>query len=136
MKHLIKTGYSKDVDELRMIATGGKEWLAKLENAERERTGIRSLKIGYNKVFGYYIEITHANAHLIPADYQRKQTLSNAERFITPELKEYELKIIGAEEKLKELEYELLLALREDVRMNTKRIIRVAQVLAEISENK
>ncbi|MBC2723432.1 DNA mismatch repair protein MutS [Desulfosporosinus sp.] len=129
---LIKTGYSKEVDELRIISTGGKEWLAKLENAERERTGIRSLKIGYNKVFGYYIEITHANAHLIPTDYQRKQTLSNAERFITPELKEYELKIIGAEEKLKELEYDLFLALREDVRINTKRIIRVARALAEI----
>jgi len=130
--NIIKTGYSKEVDELRSIATGGKEWVAQLENAERERTGIRSLKIGYNKVFGYYIEITHANAHLIPSDYQRKQTLSNAERFITPELKVYELKIIGAEEKLKDLEYELLLALREEVRGNTKRIIRVAQVLAEI----
>lgn len=130
--NLIKTGYSKEVDELRTIATGGKEWMALLENAERERTGIRSLKIGYNKVFGYYIEITHANAHLIPTDYQRKQTLSNAERFITPELKEYELKIIGAEEKLKDLEYELLLALREDVRKNTKLILQVAQTLAEI----
>ena len=130
--NIIKTGYSNEVDELRTIATGGKEWVARLENAERERTGIRSLKIGYNKVFGYYIEITHANARLVPNDYQRKQTLSNAERFITPELKEYELKIIGAEEKLKELEYELFLALREDVRTNTKKIIRVAQVLAEI----
>lgn len=130
--NLIKTGYSQEVDELRIIATGGKEWLAQLENAERERTGIRSLKIGYNKVFGYYIEITHANAHLVPGDYQRKQTLSNAERFITPELKEYELKIIGAEEKLKDLEYELLLALREQVRANAKKIISVAQVLAEI----
>ncbi|WP_436628251.1 DNA mismatch repair protein MutS [Desulfosporosinus nitroreducens] len=130
--NIIKTGYSKEVDELRKIATGGKEWVAQLENAERERTGIRSLKIGYNKVFGYYIEITHANAHLVPSDYQRKQTLSNAERFITPELKEYELKIIGAEEKLKDLEYELLLALREEVRANTKEIIQVAQVLAEI----
>lgn len=130
--NIIKTGYSPEVDELRRIATGGKEWLAQLENAERERTGIRSLKIGFNKVFGYYIEITHANAHLVPKDYQRKQTLANAERFITPELKEYELKIIGAEEKLKDLEYELLLALREDVRTNTKKIVQVAQVLAEI----
>jgi len=129
--NIIKTGYSKEVDELRNIATGGKEWVAQLENAERERTGIRSLKIGYNKVFGYYIEITHANANLVPTDYQRKQTLSNAERFITPELKEYELKIIGAEEKLKELEYELFLALREDVRTYTKIILQVAQVLAE-----
>ncbi|EGW40267.1 DNA mismatch repair protein MutS [Desulfosporosinus sp. OT] len=130
--NIIKTGYSQEVDELRYIASGGKEWVAQLENAERERTGIRSLKIGYNKVFGYFIEITHANAHLIPTDYQRKQTLSNAERFITPELKEYEQKIIGAEEKLKDLEYELLLALREDVRTHTKAILQVAQVLAEV----
>ncbi|MDP4158483.1 MAG: DNA mismatch repair protein MutS, partial [Bacillota bacterium] len=130
--NIIKTGYSDDVDELRSISTGGKEWVAQLENAERERTGIRSLKIGYNKVFGYYIEITHANSHLIPIDYQRKQTLSNAERFITPELKEYEQKIIGAEEKLKELEYELFLTLRENVRSYSKVILQAAHVLAEI----
>ena len=130
--NIIKTGYSQEVDELRSISTGGKEWVARLENNERERSGIRSLKIAYNKVFGYYIEITHANAHLVPTDYQRKQTLSNAERFITPELKEYEQKIMGAEEKLKDLEYELLLALREDVRTYTKVILHIAQVLAEI----
>lgn len=130
--NIIKTGYSQEVDELRSISTGGKAWVAQLEDAERERTGIRSLKIGYNKIFGYYIEITHANAHLSPPDYQRKQTLSNAERFITPQLKEYEQKIIGAEEKLKDLEYELLLILREDVRTHTKIILHIAQVLAEI----
>jgi len=130
--NIIKTGYSQEVDELRSISTGGKAWVAQLETAERERTGIRSLKIGYNKIFGYYIEITHANAHLSPPDYQRKQTLSNAERFITPELKEYEQKILGAEEKLKDLEYELLLILREDVRTHAKIILHIAQVLAEI----
>ncbi|GAB6151652.1 DNA mismatch repair protein MutS [Desulfosporosinus burensis] len=130
--NIIKTGYSQEVDELRSISTGGKEWVAKLESFERERTGIRSLKIGYNKVFGYFIEITHANAHLIPSDYQRKQTLSNAERFITPELKEYEQKILGADDKLKELEYELFLVLRESVRKNTKQILTIAQVLAEM----
>ncbi len=130
--NIIKTGYSKEIDELRLISTGGKEWVAQLENSERERTGIRSLKIGYNKVFGYYIEITHANSTLVPTDYQRKQTLSNAERFITPELKEYEQKIMGAEEKLKDLEYELLLTLRDDVRGYTKAILHIAQVLAEI----
>ena len=130
--NIIKTGYSQEVDELRSISTGGKAWVAQLENAERERTGIRSLKIGFNKVFGYYIEITHANAHLSPPDYQRKQTLSNAERFITPQLKEYEEKILGAEEKLKDLEYELILILREDVRTHTKLILHIAQVLAEI----
>lgn len=130
--NIIKSGYSKEVDELRSISSGGKEWVAKLENAERERTGIRSLKIGYNKVFGYYIEITHANAHLIPTDYQRKQTLANAERFVTPELKEYEQKIISAEEKLKELEFELFNTLRENVRNYTKPILEAAHVLAEI----
>jgi len=130
--NIIKTGYSQEVDELRSISTGGKEWVAQLESFERERTGIRSLKIGYNKVFGYFIEITHANAHLIPSDYQRKQTLSNAERFITPELKEYEQKILGADDKLKELEYELFLVLRESVRKNTKQILTIAQVLAEM----
>ncbi|HZK52712.1 MAG TPA: DNA mismatch repair protein MutS [Desulfosporosinus sp.] len=130
--NIIKTGYSQEVDELRSISTGGKAWVAQLETAERERTGIRSLKIGYNKVFGYYIEITHANAHLSPPDYQRKQTLSNAERFITPELKEYEQKIVGAEEKLKDLEYQLLLILREEVRTHAKIILHIAQILAEI----
>jgi len=130
--NIIKTGYSQEVDELRSISTGGKAWVAQLENSERERTGIRSLKIGYNKVFGYYIEITNANAHLSPPDYERKQTLSNAERFITPQLKEYEQKIIGAEEKLKDLEYELLLILREDVRTHIKIVLHIAQVLAEI----
>lgn len=130
--NIIKTGYSQEVDELRSISTGGKEWVARLENAERERTGIRSLKIGYNRIFGYYIEITHANAHLIPTDYQRKQTLANAERFVTPELKEYEQKIISAEEKLKELEYELFNTLRENVRSYTKLILKVARILAEI----
>lgn len=130
--NIFKSGYSGEVDQLRSISSGGKEWVARLENAERERTGIRSLKIGYNKIFGYYIEVTHANAHLIPKEYQRKQTLANAERFITPELKDYELKIMGAEEKLKELEYQLFLALREDVRLHAKGIIRAAQVLAEL----
>lgn len=130
--NIIKSGFSKEVDELREISTGGKEWVAQLENSERERTGIRSLKIGYNKIFGYFIEVTHANSHLIPDDYQRKQTLSNAERFITPDLKAYEEKIIGAEDKLKELEYELILALREEVRTYTRVILQMAQKLAEI----
>ncbi|WP_088189106.1 DNA mismatch repair protein MutS [Desulfosporosinus sp. FKA] len=130
--NIIRTGYSQEVDELRSIATGGKEWVAKLENAERERTGIRSLKIGYTKVFGYYIEITHSNAHLVPEAYIRKQTLSNAERFITPELKEYEEKILGAEERLKELEFQLFLELREDVRSYTQAILKAADSLAEI----
>lgn len=130
--HLIRDGYSNEIDELRRISTGGKEWLAQLENSERERTGIRSLKIGFNKVFGYYIEVTHANSHLVPSDYLRKQTLANAERFITPELKDFEQKILGAEEKLIEMEYQLFMQLREEVRAYTEAILQAAHALAEI----
>lgn len=130
--NLIKSGFSPEIDELRTLAFGGKEWIAGLESSERERTGIRSLKIGFNKVFGYYIEITHANAHLVPENYQRKQTLANAERFITPELKEYENKILEAEEKLIELEFQQFVELRENVRSYTEKILKAAQALAEI----
>ncbi|MHB8126208.1 MAG: DNA mismatch repair protein MutS [Desulfitobacteriaceae bacterium] len=130
--NLIKSGFSAEIDELRTLAFGGKEWVARLENSERERTGIRSLKIGFNKVFGYYLEITHANAHLVPTNYLRKQTLANAERFITPELKEYENKILEAEEKLVELEFQHFLELREKVRSYTEKILESAQALAEI----
>ncbi|MHB1653094.1 MAG: DNA mismatch repair protein MutS [Desulfitobacteriaceae bacterium] len=129
--NLIKAGYSSEIDHLRSVASGGKGWVAALETSERERTGIRSLKVGYNKVFGYYIEATHANAHLIPADYQRKQTLANAERFVTPELKEYEQKILSAETRLTELEYQILLDLREEARRYTREILAVAKELAE-----
>ena len=94
---LIRDGYNPDVDDLRRIARGGKDYIARLQATERERTGIASLKIGYNQVFGYYIEISKANLDKAPAEYHRKQTLANAERFITPELKEYEEKVLGAE---------------------------------------
>ena len=130
--NLIKSGFSPEIDELRKLAFGGKEWVASLENSERERTGIRSLKIGFNKVFSYYIEVTHANAHLVPNNYLRKQTLANAERFITPELKEYENKILEAEEKLVELEFQLFLEIRGKVGSYTEKILRSAQALAEI----
>lgn len=130
--NLLRSGYSEEIDELRSISSGGKAWVAKLESMEKERTGIRSLKVGYNKVFGYYIEVTHANSHLIPPEYIRKQTLSNAERFITPELKEYEQKILGAEEKVMQLEYQLFLELRENVRQHTSKILEAAHSLAEI----
>ncbi|MDR3287983.1 MAG: DNA mismatch repair protein MutS, partial [Peptococcaceae bacterium] len=129
---IIKPGFSVQIDELRQIAAGGKSWLTQLENQERERTGIRSLKIGFNKVFGYYIEITHANTKSVPADYQRKQTLANAERYITPELKAYEHKIMTAEARLIELEYEEYLKLREEVRSRIAVILRAARALAEI----
>jgi DNA mismatch repair protein MutS len=87
---LIRPGYSQEVDDLRDLSTGGKKWLMELEARERERTGIRSLRVGYNRVFGYYLEVTRANLSLVPDNYIRKQTLVSAERFITPELKEKE----------------------------------------------
>ncbi|MEA4903115.1 DNA mismatch repair protein MutS [Desulfitobacterium sp.] len=130
--NLIKTGYSAEIDNLRGTSSGGKDWVAQLEAQEKERTGIRSLKVGYNKVFGYYIEVTHANAQSVPPEYIRKQTLANAERYITPELKEYEQKILGAEDKLIQLEYQLFLELREDVRKHIPRIMDAAHALAEI----
>ncbi len=104
---VIKNGYSPELDELRDISIHGKDWIANLQKIERERTGISSLKVSFNKVFGYYIEISHANKDKIPEDYIRKQTLVNSERFITPDLKAYEEKILNAEEKIYELESQL-----------------------------
>lgn len=130
--NLIRPGFSAEIDELRSIAVGGKEWLAGLELAERERTGIRSLKIGYNKVFGYFIEVTHANASLVPNTYQRKQTLANAERYITPELKDFEQKILGAEIQLTDLEYEEFIKIRTQVYMQMPMILTAARALAEL----
>jgi len=130
--NIIKNGFSEEVDSLRAISSGGKEWIARLENKEKERTKIRSLKIGYNKVFGYYIEVTNANAHLVPEDYIRKQTLANAERFITPELKEYEQKVLTAQERLVDLEYQIFMELKEQVLKNSAQIVMAAHALAEI----
>jgi DNA mismatch repair protein MutS len=104
---VIRKGYHKELDEIRLLAFGAKDWVAKHQQSERERTGISSLKIGYNNVFGYYIEITHTHKDKIPVNYIRKQTLANAERFVTPELKEYEEKILHAEEKILALETQL-----------------------------
>ncbi|HHV65048.1 MAG TPA: DNA mismatch repair protein MutS [Peptococcaceae bacterium] len=129
---IIKSGYSSEVDHLRSISSGGKEWIARLEQQERERTKIKSLKVGYNKVFGYYIEITNANAHLVPENYQRKQTLVNAERFITPELKEYEQQVLTAQDKLINLENELFNQLKAKVLAKSSAIMRASQSLAEI----
>jgi DNA mismatch repair protein MutS len=129
---LIREGYNAELDELRGIARGGKEWIARFQAEEITRTGISSLKVGFNKVFGYYIEITHAHAAKIPADYQRKQTLKNAERYVTPELKEYEEKVLSAEDKIHEREYELFLALREQVAAQTTRLLQTAEVLATL----
>ncbi|MBC7328035.1 DNA mismatch repair protein MutS [bacterium] len=129
---IIKEGFSKELDELREAASQGKEWIAKMENQERLRTGIKSLKIGYNAVFGYYIEVTKPNLHLVPKDYIRKQTLVNAERFITEQLKELESKVLGAEERMVELEYELFVSLREEVMRSAEEILQVARAVAEL----
>ncbi len=104
---LIRPGYSAEVDELRALRHDGKGWISDLERQERERTGIASLKVRYNKVFGYYIEVTKTNLKLVPAEYHRKQTIAGGERFVTPELKEHEAKVLGAEERLRHLEAEL-----------------------------
>ncbi|MCX8027105.1 MAG: DNA mismatch repair protein MutS [Thermodesulfovibrionales bacterium] len=103
---VIRTGYNKEIDELRIISSDAKGYIANLEQEERIKTGISSLKIGYNKVFGYYIEVTNPNLQFVPPDYIRKQTLTNCERFITPDLKDYEAKVLNAEQRLKELETE------------------------------
>jgi len=112
---LIRAGYSAELDRLRSLSLSGKDWIAKLQASERERTGIGSLKVGYNKVFGYYIEVTNPNLAKVPQQYIRKQTLANAERYITPELKEYEEQVLQAEEKMVAREYELFDRLRQKV---------------------
>jgi DNA mismatch repair protein MutS len=112
---IIRSGYSAELDRLRSLSHSGKDWIARLQASERERTGISSLKVGYNKVFGYYIEVTNPNLAKVPERYLRKQTLSNAERYITPELKEYEEQVLQAEEKTVALEYELFDRLRQKV---------------------
>ena len=129
---LIRDGHHAEVDELRQISSGGKEFIARLQTRERERTGIASLKVGYNQVFGYYIEISKANLDRAPDDYIRKQTLTNAERYITPELKEYEARVLGAEEKLKELENRLFLELRSQIVRWTAQVQQIARTLARI----
>jgi DNA mismatch repair protein MutS len=127
---LIKKGYNEVLDDLRSMSSEGKGWIAGIERRERERTGIGSLKVSYNKVFGYYIEVTKTNLQNIPPDYIRKQTLANAERFITPELKEYEDKVLGAEEKILDMEYRLFQQVRESVASSTVRIQDMARRLA------
>lgn len=131
--NIIKDGYNKEVDELRVAKTNGKQWIAALENSERLDTGIKSLKVSYNKVFGYYIEITKANLSSIPeGKYIRKQTLSNAERFITPELKEMEDKILGADDKLMALEYDLFVNVRDTIEVENHRMKNTAKLISEL----
>ena len=130
---LINDGFNGEIDELRLAKTNGKDWISSLENREREFTGIKSLKVGFNKVFGYYIEISKANYSSIPEGrYIRKQTLANAERFITPELKEIEEKLLGASEKLCSLEYDIFLDIRNEVENHIDRLKTTAKIIAEL----
>ncbi len=129
---MIRSGFHAEVDELRAISTGSKDWLARFESSERERSKIKNLRVGYNRVFGYYIEVTKSYLPLVPYDYERKQTLANAERFITPALKEMEQKILGAEERLITLEYELFCTVREQLLACTERMQEDARLLAEL----
>jgi DNA mismatch repair protein MutS len=129
---VIAPGVDKDLDELRDLNRNSKQYLAQVETRERERTGIGSLKVKFNSIFGYYIEISKANLHLAPADYERKQTLVNAERFTTPELKEYESKILDAQEKIVEIERRLFSELRSAIAAEAKRIRQTALALAEV----
>lgn len=130
--NIFRSGFHPQLDELRSAAGEGRAWVARLEARERERTNIRSLKIGYNQVFGYYIEVTKANLHLVPPEYIRKQTLANAERFINQELKEYEEKIVGADERARALEYELFQQLRAEVTASTRRLQEIGSALGEL----
>ncbi len=129
---LIRDGYSEELDELRTIAQEGKDWVANLETEESERTDIPSLKVGFNKVFGYYIEVTNTHADKVPEDYIRKQTLVDSERYVTPELKEMEEKILTAEEKIETLEQELFNELRDQIAQQTGILQENAELLAHL----
>ena len=128
---IIKTGYHEAVDKYRHAKTEGKQWLAQMEQTERENTGIKNLRIKYNKVFGYYLEVTNSYKDLVPETWTRKQTMANAERYITPELKELEDVILGAEEKLFSLEYDLFAMIRDQIGGEVKRIQQTAKALAK-----
>ncbi len=129
---IIKSHFNKELDDLREIGREGKKWILQLEAGERKRTGISSLKIRYNQVFGYYIEVTKSNLHLVPDHYIRRQTLVNAERFITPELKEFETKVLGAEEAICQLEYRLFEEIQRKVSEETPRLQKTASAVAVI----
>jgi DNA mismatch repair protein MutS len=128
----IRNGVDTALDEWRALRDGGKDGIAKIQTEERTRTGITSLKVGYNKVFGYFIEVTNSNIHLVPADYQRRQTLAGAERYVTPSLKEYEEHVLTAAEKVEERERELFESLRAKIGSHVARLQSVAQIIAEL----
>lgn len=132
--YIIKDGYNKELDELKALRKGGKDFIARFEKEEKERTGIKNLKVGYNRVFGYYIEISKGNARDIKEEYgyERRQTLANAERFISPILKEKEALILNAEEKIVELEYNLFLEIREKIKLYIPKLQEIAKTISEI----
>ncbi len=129
---IFAAGYDAELDEVRSLLGGGKQWIEDLQRKEQERTGIKSLKVNFNRTFGYYIEITNANQGLVPADYIRKQTLTNAERYITPDLKEYEAKILNAEKNQSDLEYKLFVALRAELAALGPELHKIAHHLANL----
>ncbi|HXY15049.1 MAG TPA: DNA mismatch repair protein MutS [Terriglobales bacterium] len=129
---VIQSGVDKELDELRGLSRNSKQYLAQIEQRERQRTGIGSLKVKFNSIFGYYLEVSKANLHLVPPDYERKQTLVNAERFTTPELKEYEAKILDAQEKIVDIERRLFVELRTAIAGEARRIRQTALALAEV----
>ncbi len=129
---LIRDGYQADIDELRLISREGKGWIARLEKTERERSGINTLKVRYNRVFGYFLEVPKTQVAKVPDDYERKQTLANAERYFTPQLKEYEDKVLGAQEKLVALEYDLFQKIRAQVAQQSGRIQLTAAAVASL----
>ncbi|MBM3295713.1 MAG: DNA mismatch repair protein MutS, partial [Candidatus Aminicenantes bacterium] len=129
---LIRDGWSPELDDLRSVSRSGKSFISQIEKRERERTGIASLKVRFNKVFGYYIEVTKSNLAQVPSDYERKQTLVGSERFLTPELKEYEDKVLHAEERIGELEHKLFLEIRDRIARETPRLLRIAAAVARL----
>lgn len=132
--HLIKPGYNEELDELKKIRSGSKDFILELEQTEKERTGIKNLKVGFNKVFGYYIEVSKGQTHLVKEEfgYDRKQTLANCERFTTPLLKEKENIILGAEEKIISLEYKLFMDIREVVKRYISKLQKIAKIISEV----
>ena len=130
--NVMKDGYDPELDRIRDLVRGGRDWIATLQRDESERTKIPNLKVGYNKVFGYYLEVTRAHTHLVPGDYERKQTLVNAERYVTPTLKSREEEIVTAQEKMHQLEYDLFVALRDRIGAEARRIQETAGAIATI----
>lgn len=130
--NIIKSGYHNEIDKYKELSKNGKRWIIELEQKEKDSTGIKSLKVGYNKVFGYYIEVTKTNIDNVPKHYIRKQTLSNTERYITPELKELEDAVLHANEKLIELEYEIFTSVRDEISKHIKRIQNTAALVAQL----